>query len=400
MGDSIKALIKILLVLATLVIVAAGIYAGYQYAFPPATKTASVDLPNLDMGMCASTGSGIDPTNYIYALQLQQNADALARPAGTDSREATFTVESGELPTDIAVRLERDGFVSDSDLFLTLLKCRHASETIQAGDHVIRKNMTMDEIVTALQRGTQRGITVTIRPGWRAEQIAEYLAGLNLPQFDKDEFTRLVQNGNFDYDFISDRPKDAPSSVEGFLFPETYNVLQAITAEQLINRFLSEYAKRITPEMRARAAADKLTLFEVMTLASIVEREAVKPEEAPVIAGVYMNRVDKGMLLNADPTVQYAVGFTKETKQWWPLLPLASYAKINSPYNTYIYTGLPPAPICEPGLSAIQAALEPAKTDYFYFLAKGDGTHVFAKTLEEQNANMAKYGYGPAPVKP
>ncbi len=99
------------------------------------------------------------------------------------------------------------------------------------------------------------------------------------------------------------------------------------------------------------------------------------------------------MLLNADPTVQYALGFDKKANKWWPVIPLQQYGKVNSPYNTYIYAGLPPGPICEPSLNSIQAALEPATTDYFYFLAKGDGGHVFSRTLAEQNANMAKYGY-------
>ncbi len=393
--DILKALLKLALVIGTLVIVAVGIFLGYQYAFPPNQKTASLSLPKLDLGQCSSsdTGSGFDPTDLYYAFQLQQAGDKLTQPAGTDNKEATFTVESGELPADIAVRLEREGYITDSDVFVTLLKCRHASELIQAGDHVLRKNMTMDEVVLSLERGTQRGITITIRPGWRAEQIADYLSTLNLPQFNKDEFLRLVKAGNFDYDFLQDRPKDASSSVEGFLYPETYNVLQSITPEQLINRFLTEFGKRITPDMRQKAADEHLTLYEVITLASIVEREDVVQEEAPTIASVYMNRINKKMALNADPTVQYALGYDKKTGKWWPTIPLEQYGKVNSPYNTYIYAGLPPGPICEPSLNSIQAALEPATTDYFYFLAKGDGGHAFARTLQEQNANLSKYGY-------
>jgi UPF0755 protein len=104
------------------------------------------------------------------------------------------------------------------------------------------------------------------------------------------------------------------------------------------------------------------------------------------------------MLLNADPTVQYALGYQPETQQWWPVVPIDMYAKVDSPYNTYLYTGLPPGPICEPGLNSLLAVLQPASTDYLYFLAKGDGSHVFARTLEEQNANLAKYGYAPLPT--
>jgi UPF0755 protein len=399
LSEATRTLFKLTLVLGTVALVGFALYWGYPLAFPPTKETAKIELPQMNLLQCSQPGAAMDPADLAYAYQLQQHQDELTLAAGTDNHESTFTIESGELPADIAVRLKRDGFIRDSDLFLTLLKCRHASEKIQAGDHVLRQNMTMDEVIVALQRGTQRGITITIRPGWRAEQIADYLATLNLPQFDKDEFLRLVKTGgSFDYAFLGDRPKNAPGSLEGFLFPETYNVLQGITAEQVINRFLSEFDSRVTSDMRQKAAAENLTLQEAMTLASIVEREAVAQEEAPIIASVYLNRIKKKMVLNADPTVQYAIGYQPGTQQWWPVVPLEEYAKVDSPYNTYLYAGLPPAPICEPSLNSILAALEPASTDYLYFLAKGDGTHVFARTLQEQNANLAKYGYQPPPT--
>ncbi len=399
MSSFFSALVKLVLVLATIALVAAGVYIGYNLVFP-SSGSGTLTLPKINLTSCGAKGSGSDPADIAYSYQLGQHQDEVNRPAGTDNKEVTFTVTEGEPPSAIAVKLKNQGFVRDSDLFVTLLKCRHASEKIQAGDHVLRHNMTMDEVALALQRGTLRGVTVTVTPGLRAEQIAEYLKGLNLAQFDANEFVKLVKQGGFDHAFLQDRPKNAEQSVEGFLFPETYNVLQGITAEQLINRFLSEYDQRVTPDMRQKAADQKMTLYEAMTLASIVEREAVLKEEAPIIASVYLNRLKANTSLDADPTVQYALGYQAATKQWWPVIPLDQYRKVNSPYNTYINTGLPPGPICEPGLTAIRAALEPAKTDYLYFLAKGDGAHVFAKTLQEQNANLAKYGYQPPKPKP
>jgi UPF0755 protein len=395
----VRTLVKLILVIMTIAIAGMAIFFGYQLAFPSGQQNAKLELPQLNLFQCTQSGSGIDPADLAYSYQVQQHEDELTLTAGTDNRETTFTIDSGELPADVSVRLKREGFIRDSDFFVTLLKCRHASEKIQAGDHVLRHNMTMDEVIVALQKGTQRGITITITPGWRAEQIADYLSTVNLPQFDKANFLNLVKAGaNFDYAFLGDRPRSATESVEGYLFPETYNVLQGITPEQVINRLLSEFDQRITPDMRAKATAQNLTLHEVITLASIVEREAVVKEEGPIIASVYLNRLKKKMVLNADPTVQYALGYQATNKQWWPVIPLAQYGKIDSPYNTYIYSGLPPGPICEPSLNSILAALDPASTDYLYFLAKGDGTHVFARTLEEQNANLAKYGYQPAPT--
>jgi UPF0755 protein len=402
MQDVIRAFLKLFIVLAALVVVGGAIAYGYRLAFPPQQKSsAALNLPQIDFGQCGGPGSSgsLDPTDLAYAFQLQQYQDLLDKPASSDKGEVNFNVEDGELPADVAARLEKEGLIQNADAFLLLLKCRHAAERIQAGDHAMRRNMTMDEVILALQRGTTRGVTITIRPGWRAEQIAEYLATVNLPQFDKDEFLRIVREGDADFAFLQDRPRNGSPGLEGYLFPDTYEVLQGITAPQLVNRLLSEFDQRVTPDLRAKATNEGLTLQEAITLASIVERETVKPEEAPIIASVYLNRIKAKTYLNADPTVQYAIGYVPETKQWWKTpVTLEEYQKVNSPYNTYLNPGLPPGPIAEPSMNSIQAVLEPAQTDYMYFLATGDGGHVFARTLEEQNANLSKYGYAPAPT--
>lgn len=401
MNDLIRALVKILLVLVAIFVVGGVLLYGYNLAFPPnQPQVSAIQIPQIDFGECGAPGEqgGLDPVNLAYAYQLDQYKDLLDKPASNDKGEVNFIVEEGELPADVATRLEREGLIGNQDAFMLLLKCRHAAEHIQAGDHIMRRNMTMDEVILSLQRGTTRGVSIIIRPGWRAEQIAEYLATVNLPQFDKDDFMALVRRGSADFAFLQDRPRDSSPGLEGYLFPDTYQVLQGITAEQLVNRLLYEFDQRVTPEMRAKAAEQGLTLQEAITLASIVERETVKPEEAPLIASVYLNRIKDKTYLNADPTVQYAIGFVPETKQWWKTpVTLEEYQKVDSPYNTYLHKGLPPGPIAEPSMNSIQAVLEPAQTDYYYFLATGDGGHVFARTLEEQNANLAKYGYAPAP---
>ncbi len=146
--------------------------------------------------------------------------------------------------------------------------------------------------------------------------------------------------------------------------------------------------------MRKQAAAAKMTLYEIVTLASIVEREAAVASERPMIASVYLNRLKKKQLLQADPTVQYALGFQPASKQWWKSpVSLDEYQNVKSPYNTYLNGGLPPGPICSPALDSIRSVLEPAQTDYYFFLAKGDGSHVFSKTYKEHQQNMVKYGY-------
>jgi UPF0755 protein len=403
LNDLLRAFVKLALVVTALLIVGAGIVVGYRIAFPPdtgASTSAVINIPQIDFSRCGTPGEGasLDPTDLAYAYQLEPFKDLLDKPASSDKGEVNFIVEEGELPVDVAARLEREGLVENADAFVLLLKCRHAAERIQAGDHIMRRNMTMDEVILSLQRGTTRGVTIIIRPGWRAEQIADYLDTVNLPQFDKDEFLALVREGDAEYSFLQDRKSNASPSLEGFLFPDTYEVLQPITTEQLVNRLLYEFDQRVTPDMRAKAQEQGLTLQEAITLASIVERETVKAEEAPVIASVYLNRIKAKTYLNADPTVQYAIGYVPESKQWWKSpVTLEEYQRVESPYNTYLNPGLPPGPIAAPGMNSIQAVLEPAETDYFYFLATGDGGHVFARTLEEQNANLAKYGYQPPP---
>ncbi|MDL1896965.1 hypothetical protein FBQ82_11865, partial [Anaerolineae bacterium CFX7] len=197
MKDLVRAFAKLTLALLTLLCVGAAIFYAYQFAFPPQQQqTAALNLPQVDFGQCGSpTSSGLDPTDLAYAFQLEQYRDLLDKPASADRSEVNFTVEEGELPIDVTARLEKEGLIENADAFLLLLKCRHAAEYIQAGDHVMRRNMTMDEVILSLQRGTTRGVTITIRPGWRAEQIADYLTTVNLPQFDKDVFLELVQEG-------------------------------------------------------------------------------------------------------------------------------------------------------------------------------------------------------------
>ena len=329
----------------------------------------------------------------LLGMRLQQRQSELSAPAGTDATQVAFSVLPGELPRDIATRLQTQGLVKDADLFVDLVKYMHVGEKLQAGDFLLRRTMTMYELVESLQHGRAKTITVTIRPGWRAEEIADYLATLGLANYSKDQFLKAVQTGKFDYAFLRDRPKGAPNSIEGFLFPETYNVPFDTSADALITLMLNTFNQRLTDAMRQKAAAAKITLYEAVTLASIIEREAVVANERPIIASVYLNRVKKKMFLQSDPTAQYALGYQAAAKQWWKIpVTVDELASAKSPYNTYLNPGLPPGPICEPSLASLIAALEPAQTDYLFFYSKGDGSHAFAKTYEEHLANQTKYG--------
>ena len=335
-------------------------------------------------------GSNVQETLLDLYLRLQQvDLDA---PAGDDPTPVTFTIHPGETAAQIAQRLEEEGLIRDADAFRALLRLRGVDTRLEAGNYELRRTMSMNEIMAALQHGRPPTVRLTVPEGWRAEEIANLLRVVGLA--DPDEFLQIVRSGgNFDYDFLRDRPAGV-TSLEGFLFPDTYEFPTDATARDVVQRMLETFGRRFTPELRAQARKQGLSVYQAVTLASIVEREAVIPDERPLIASVFLNRLRKGMYLNADPTVQYALGYQKQGHTWWKRPLLLEDLDVDSPYNTYRHPGLPPGPICNPGLDSLKAVANPAHTDYYYFVANdvaGDGSHVFAKTLEEHQANIKKY---------
>jgi UPF0755 protein len=275
-------------------------------------------------------------------------------------------------------------------LFLYLVRYEGVDAQLEAGEYELRPNMTMGEIIDTLQHGRLRDVTVTLPEGKRAEEVAIILEEAEV--VDGEALLGLVRIGSVGWDFLSDRPTDAPSTLEGFLFPETYRIPVDYDAEQIVDLMLSTFDERFSPEMRQAAASKDMTVHEVITLASIVEREAVVAEERSIIASVYLNRLEQGMYLQSDPTVQYALGYQQDTGQWWKIpMSLEEDVLVDSPYNTYMYPGLPPGPICSPGLASIEAVLEPAETTYLFFFSKFDGSHAFAETYEEHLRNQELY---------
>jgi len=322
-----------------------------------------------------------------FYLSLRQ--EEIESPASDDSTSLLFTITPGETAATIATRLERAGLIRDAGLFRLLVRYRGVDGQLEAGDYQLRPNMTLEEIVDLLQHGHPSEVMITIPEGWRAEEIAEILEERELVT--AEEFLRTVREGEFEYDFLSDRPKGI--SLEGYLFPDTYGIPPDFEATQIIDMMLANLGRRFTPEMRQEAARRGMSIHEVLTVASLVEREARVPEEQPIIASVYLNRLEAGWLLESDATAQYALGYQEETGQWWksPIF-LKEMTQIDSPYNTYLYPGLPPGPICSPGLASIQAVINPAETNYMYFYHKGDGSHAFAETYEEHLENQRLYG--------
>lgn len=323
----------------------------------------------------------------IYLSLHQAEIEQAANPE--DTRLLSFGVAPGETAATIGPRLEQMGLIRNSNLFSALVRYRGVDSSLEAGDYQLSPSMTLDEIVTELQHGRVRTVTVTIPEGWRVEQIATRLAEAGLGE--EEEFLALIRRHDYPYPWLQDRPESGPDGLEGFLFPDTYHVPVGAKPASIIDMMLRNFDRRVTPELREALTRTGMPFYEAIVLASIVEREAVVAEERPTIAAVFLARLERGMYLQADPTVSYAKGFDAEAKAWWTPMLAEESQSIESRYNTFLYGGLTPGPICSPGLASIAAVGHPAQTEYLYFVSKGDGSHAFAVTFDEHVANVQKY---------
>ena len=339
----------------------------------------------------------------LSSAYLQANSAALHRAASATSQPMQFVVAPGATARSIAAQLQAAGLITDARLFEAYVRASGLADKMQAGTYTLSPDMTPVQIAEALLHARPPTVQVTIPEGWRLKQVAEGLTAAGV--MDGVAYRKIVETGDLSgldayapdrYAFLNERP--AGASLEGYLFPDTYELLaDETTPEALLRRQLDTFTERVVPAYRKAAAglARPLTLYQVLTLASIVEREASVDDERPIIAGVYLNRLAQGMRLEADPTVQYAMGYQPETGQWWKSpVYLEEYSKVLSPYNTYLNPGLPPGPIANPGEDALLAVAHPAVTKDLYFVAKSanpaDG-HLFAATYADHRKNVKLY---------
>ena len=308
----------------------------------------------------------------VQSALLVWHEQDLNSPASAGGSTYEFQISPGESPRMIINRLHRVGLIHQPDLFRTYLVYSGADTRIQAGSHPLSPSLTPLQIAEAIQDPAPGKTTLTVLPGWRVEEIAQTFPRIGL-SVSQEEFLQQVKE----------------DKSEGFLFPGTYQVQRKTTASELLTLLREQFQEQVPQPVRDAFLKSGLSLEEAVTLASIVQREAVLKEEMPLIASVFWNRLEAGMPLEADPTVQYAVGYNQEQDRWWTN-PLSNQdLAIPSPYNTYLNTGLPPGPICNPGLPALQAVANPAITPYYYFRAScdGSGQHLFAETYQEHLEN-------------
>lgn len=387
---SIRNILKVLLFLVAISALVLMGLVGIAYVSEQLTGSPAAASGEQGETVAISVGS---PEDILIGLYLRLRQGELKRPASQESVEVPFEVEPGQTAGMVAVALEEAGLVRDAGLFSLYMRYHGLDASLEAGQYRLRPDMTIPEIAEALQHGRAREVVVTIPEGWRMEQVAELLEENGIT--DAEAFRAVVRGGDrpgmwAQYPVLQARPPGA--GLEGFLFPDTYRFPRDADPAEVARRMVEQFAEKFTLQMQSQAQQNGLTVFGVVTLASIVERETVIPEERPLVADVYLNRLAQGMYLQADPTVQYALGYQPQSGQWWLTpLPIEALTATESPYNTYLHPGLPPGPICNPGLASIQAVLNPAGTDYLFFYSKGDGSHVFARTYEEHLENERRY---------
>lgn len=317
---------------------------------------------------------------YFY---YNSGLDAISKADNAASRE--IVIPRGSSVKTVAKILEQENLIKDSLVFELYCKLNKNADKLKAGKYSISNSLRVPEIVDVIVSGKALIDTLkfTIPEGYKLDQLVAKLNSLGVVS--PEEIEAALDPQKYEYGYISQIP-EREKKLEGYLFPDTYEIYKNTTAEAIINKLLERFDNIFTEEYRNRAKELGMTIDEVVTLASIIEREAKLDTERDKISAVFHNRLKKNMMLQSCATVQYLFKEQKEVLTYKDL-------EIESPYNTYIYTGLPPGPIASPGLKSIKAALYPADEDFLYFVAKEDGSHIFSKTYSEHiNAqnNMKK----------
>ncbi len=317
----------------------------------------------------------------------------IRRPAGTRSEPVEFVVEQGDSTTTVATKLGAQGLIRQPLFFSMLVRMEGLDGKLQSGRYLLRENMTMGEIISALQNSRVEEIQVTIVEGSRLEEIAEQIGALGLPNVSEQSFLATARNGAaFQAEHFLLRSLPPGASLEGYLFPDTYRFAVTSSVTEVVNTMLSRFDQQYGT-FEKEIQVSNASVHQIVTMASIVQREAAREDEMGKIAAVFWNRLKPenlgetgGGKLGADPTVQYVLG---QRGNWWPKLNTLSADEINSissPYNTRATPGLPPGPIASPGLAALRAAAKPdTSAAYLYFVASctDPGAHNFAATFEE-----------------
>lgn len=309
-------------------------------------------------------------------------------PSSKKIEAELFTIEKGQTVKEIASNLKKEGLVKDRYAFIVYAALSGKYSKMQAGEYLLSSQMSTSRIISLFTSGETTKEKLTIIEGWDLRDIAKYLKDKGVAsENDFYAITGIPAEKNSDikikaYGFLSDKP--ASLSLEGYLFPDTYYIDKNDDLESIINKVLTNFDSKLTPDLKAEIKRQKKTIFEIITMASMIEKEVKTMEDKKIVSGILWKRMDNGMRLQVDATVLYATNkegaaiYTKDTQ-------------VDSPYNTYKVDGLPLGPISNPGMDSILAAVYPTKTDYYYYLSARDGKTIFSKTLQEHSYNKNKY---------
>ena len=305
------------------------------------------------------------------------------KPYSTSGNSVKITIAPGMTAGQLAEQLQDRHLIRSVWVFKYLARARQDDFKLYVGDYQLAPSMAPSEIINRLIYGSVALDTnmVTIPEGYSTEQIIDLLVQKGIGS--KEDYTKVVTEEEFPYPFLRDAPKGI-HRLEGYLFPDTYDISVRTAPHSVIEMLLQRFVKELTPEVQTQLNTMKLTVAQWVTLGSLIEKEAVKEEDRPLIASVLMNRLKINQPLQIDATIQFLFGAPK---------PKLSYEdlQIPSPYNTYLHAGFPPGPIANPGHASLEAVLYPAQTEFRYYVAKKDGYHVFAKTYAEHLKNVELY---------
>ena len=318
----------------------------------------------------------------IMGFVVYHNKLGYANQPITLTADVTVEIKEGAASTAISKALYEKGLTRGVNDFKNYSKREGIATQLKPGTYTFSGEVSLASIADVLVKGQTNEVKITIPEGLTVKQTAAKIKE-QYSALDVDKFVAYTVNGDFPYDYLPAKGKQ--ERLEGFLFPNTYFIEKDWTEQQIVDLLLAQFDKEFKQEWRTEAGKMKMSIFQVVTLASIIEREAQLDKDRPLVSSVFHNRLDHGIKLDSCATIQYILGVAK---------PVLSYddLKIKSPYNTYQNQGLPPGPIANPGAASIEAALYPAHTDYYYFvLNPADGSHVFSKTLAEHNENVKKY---------
>ena len=303
---------------------------------------------------------------------------------GYEGAEQFVEVPAGASPNAIGRRLAAAGVVRDLATFRYALTRSGQARRLKAGEYRFDRPMKPAEVIDMMARGAVYLRPITFREGLTIKQMAALYEQAGLGQ--ASDFVKAATNATL----ITDVDPEA-RDLEGYLFPDTYTLPRRATAAELVDQMIANFRNVLTTELTTRAKARGLSVRELVTLASIVEKETGKPEERSLVAAVYSNRLRIGMGLQCDPTVIYAL---ERAGRYTGNLTREDL-RFDSPYNTYRYAGLPPGPIAAPGRASLEATVAPADVAYIYFVSRNDGSHAFASTLDEHNRNVFEYQVKP-----